>query len=294
MKKNIFYCITLLLCINFVVACKKNEQPQNTSEAKLIFKFKFDKNQERLNNLGLPSVIPVGNAAQSPVFNGISAHYAELSPTMFTPFGNGTVIYKAPETTQGGAQAIDFEQSKVVAENEVFLELPLKNIAKGTYQYLRLSLAYQNYDLNFLYRNTQLGVNLNLTATIASFLGFNTYIKNYTIKNEQVSVNANQKQGYWGAETPYVTLTGNAPATTVPNPIQSTSPVPAGSCVVTAPFEKTLQITGNETQDIVVTVSLSTNNSFEWNDINPDGKWEPAANELPVDMGVRGMKVWWE
>jgi hypothetical protein len=27
-------------------------------------------------------------------------------------------------------------------------------------------------------------------------------------------------------------------------------------------------------------------NSFEWNEVNKDGKYEPTAGEIPVNMGV--------
>jgi hypothetical protein len=47
-------------------------------------------------------------------------------------------------------------------------------------------------------------------------------------------------------------------------------------------------ITGNETDDIVVEVSLSTNDSFEWID-NGDGIYEPEVGDVVIDMGVRGM-----
>jgi len=121
-----------------------------------------------------------------------------------------------------------------------------------------------------------------------------------TIKNKQVAVNANEKQGFWGFETSVTmagqtieqAVTGQAPegATTVPNPIFATSPIPQGSCVVTAAFAPgKLTITGNETKDIVIEVSLSTNKSFEWIDTVPDGKWEPGKGEAVVDMGVRGI-----
>jgi hypothetical protein len=59
---------------------------------------------------------------------------------------------------------------------------------------------------------------------------------------------------------------------------------------VTGPFSGgKLKITGNETEDIVVVVSLSTNKSFEWIDVKPDNKWEPLKGETIVDMGLRGM-----
>ncbi|MEO6305857.1 MAG: hypothetical protein ABIP51_22110, partial [Bacteroidia bacterium] len=58
----------------------------------LIFKFQFDSTQARLNNLGLPSTIPSTNAAQSPTFNGMSAHYIEMAPSSTTQVGGGTVL----------------------------------------------------------------------------------------------------------------------------------------------------------------------------------------------------------
>lgn len=130
---------------------------------------------------------------------------------------------------------------------------------------------------------------------MASFIGYNTYISNYTVRNQSVAVNANKLQGYWGFEVinpPIATapVTGQAPpgATTVPNPLFATSEIPPGSCVVTGAFATPLTITGSETSDMVITVSLSTNNSFEWLD-NGDGIYEPGVGDVVVDMGVRGM-----
>lgn len=59
--------------------------------------------------------------------------------------------------------------------------------------------------------------------------------------------------------------------------------------MVTGEFENGFTITGNETQDIVVTLSFSINNSFEWTEVNADGKYEPSAGEQVVDMGLRGL-----
>ncbi|OJJ23515.1 hypothetical protein BKI52_03895 [marine bacterium AO1-C] len=275
----------LLLGIATLQGCnKKSENPQPEGP-KVIFKFQFDPTQERLDNFGQPAALPTGNAGQNPTFNSIGAHYFELTPTAFTQLGNGQVLYQAPEVTNGGDKAIDFEQSIIKGENETYLEVPISSIAAGNYEYLRVSLSYQNYSIKFNFRNSE------LDATVASFLGFNTYLKSYTIKDKQVTVNANKLQGYWGIETAFNTSTGDAARTTVPNPIASTSPIPAGSCVVTAKFDTPLQITGTETQDIVITVMLSTNQSFEWQDTNGNGKWDVDLDEQVVDMGVRGMKV---
>jgi hypothetical protein len=226
-----------------------------------------------------------GHAGQSPRFNKISTHYIELAPEATTQLGSGIVLFKNEETTQGGDKAIDFSKSVITKEGEVFLSLPIEKIPPGTYHYLRVSLAYQNYDIDVLAN----GINLN--GTIASFVGYNSYITSYAVKDQMVSVNANKKQGYWAFESPFGVTQGQAPegATTVPNPLAATSPIPAGSCVVTGQFASPLIITGKENQDVDIILSLSINKSFEWIEVTPDGKFEPLAGEAVVDMGLRGL-----
>ena len=255
--------------------------------AYLIVKFQFDPNQVRLNNLGQPSSIAPGNAAQSPNFNAISAHYFELAQTAYTQLGDGIVLYHAPETLTGGAVAIDFNQAIIVSEGETFLKIPLSQVTQGNYEYVRVSLSYQDYNISI--RNT----GTDYQGRLASFVGYNTYINTHTIGSNSFPVNGNRLQGYWAFalnDFPYAT-SGQTPAgaTTVPNPIASTSPVPAGSCVVTGKFSENLVIHGNETKDVVVTLSLSINNSFEWQEVTSDGKYEPSIGENVVDMGLRGL-----
>lgn len=274
-----------LLAISFT-ACKKSD---STTAVNINFIFKFDSTQARLKGNGQPSTIPAGNAGQSPRFNTMSAHYLELAPSATTLLGAGAVLYRAPEVTTGGTNAIDFSKSNFAGNNAIFLSVPLKSFAAGTYNWLRVSLAYQNYNV---YVTTPAQV---IDATVASFIGFNTYLSNYKIKDSTVIVNANKLQGYWAVESHALGFgfvsTGQAPpgATTVPNPLFATSPVPAGSCVVTGQFAAPLVVTGNETTDINVIVSLSTNKSFEWIDTNGNGKYEPLLGEQVVDMGIRGM-----
>ncbi|MBX9785112.1 MAG: hypothetical protein K2X48_17635 [Chitinophagaceae bacterium] len=139
-----------------------------------------------------------------------------------------------------------------------------------------------------------------MNATLASFIGFNNYIKTFTVKTQPVTVNGNRTQGFRGFETTVnvlgvnypVVQNGQAPAgaTTVVNPLFATSPIPNGSCVVTAAFANgKLKITGNETKDIIAECSFSTNTSVEWRDLIPNNKWEPLKGETSVDRGVRGL-----
>lgn len=288
--------LTISLFALGMVSCKKDEtitEPQSTTPQgpKLIVKINVDPNQERLGNTGQPESVASGNAAQNPSFNSISAHYLEFAPTQYTALGDGAIVYKAPETTAGGDNAINFAQSKVISPGTTFLEIPLSEIPAGTYNWARLSLSYQNYDVQLHVDNQPFDV------TLASFVGFNTYIQEYIIKNSSVTVNGNRAQGYWGFEFPATgtTVTGQAPAgaTTVPNPLFASSPIPAGSCVVTGQYASPLVITGNETSDIVTTMSLSINESFEWIDSNSNGKWDHTTStnttEQVTDMGVRGL-----
>ncbi|HET6243337.1 MAG: hypothetical protein H0V01_11225 [Bacteroidetes bacterium] len=293
---KLFKLILIALVTLAFFGCKKDKDPDPVKEEpKLIFKFQFDSTQVRLNNFGNVSTIPSTNSAQSPVFNKMSAHYIELAPTKNTALGQGTVIYKNEETTLGGTRAIDFSKAIIKGNGEIFFSIPLKDIPKGNYEWLRVSLAYQNYDIKYksdIYYGS---------GTLASFIGYNTFITSYNIKNQPVQVNENKPQGFWGFETTAYGTTytsiGQAPpgATTVPNPIASTSPIPAGSCVVTGEFINPqgqtvpLQLLAMTNKDIVITVSLSTNKSFEWKDANMDGWFEPAAGDTVVDMGIRGL-----
>ncbi|MCC6691114.1 MAG: hypothetical protein IT235_06230, partial [Bacteroidia bacterium] len=159
------------------IACKKdNEGDKNTQgistspPPQLVFKFKFDSTQIRLDNLGQPSIIPAGHSAQSPVFNKMSTHYIELTPTALTAVGSGTVLYRAAETSIGGSLAIDFDSSTAVNEGQVCYSIPLSKVTPGTYSYLRVSLAYQNYNIKAMVSGYA------ITGTLASFIGFNTYI----------------------------------------------------------------------------------------------------------------------
>lgn len=283
----------LLLVLGFLgmvvlFSCKKNEEVKDDYE--VIIRFKFDSTQQRLDNFGNPSTVADGNAAQSPKFNKIGAHYIEFTEGKLVQLGDGYVPYHAPETEKSGFNALDFDQSKVAVEMEPYVTIPLKDFPNGTYEYIRVSLSYQNYDIDLK------SGGYDLTGTLASFVAFNTYLTSYTIKNKSVSVHDSKPQGYWGFEVhdenlpnEIPVITGQAPATTVPNPIADTSPIPEGSCVVTGKFSEPLVIHDDIDHRIFITLSLSINNSFEWEDNNGNGIYEPNDGESVVDMGLRGL-----
>src|SRR5688572_13525901 len=141
--------IAICLSIFLLASCKKDE---TVDAASLGFQFKFNPTQARLDNLGNPSTIPAANAAQTPVFHKMSAHYIELVPSEFTLLGAGAVVYRGLEvaaSNDGLTKAIDFPKAVVAAENSTFLRVPFKDIPPGTYKYIRVSVTYQNYDVRF-------------------------------------------------------------------------------------------------------------------------------------------------
>ena len=183
--------IALAMC---VTSCtKKDTQPDGPY---LVFKFRFDPNQVRYDSFGNEATVPNGHAALSPTYHGISGHYVELIQGAWTALGAGEIVYQGEETTAGGANAVDFSKASVVGENEVFFSIPLSQVAAGTYEYVRVSVTYQNYDIRY----NALGFN-NLTGRLASFVGFNTYISSYQVGNMTDVVNDDKLQGYWAFES---------------------------------------------------------------------------------------------
>ncbi|MDT0558572.1 hypothetical protein RM697_07940 [Ichthyenterobacterium sp. W332] len=281
---KILKCIPLWLLICLLFACS-SDSDNSANNPSLIIKFKFDPNQQRLGNLGQPVTVAPGNAAQSPLIARMSANYIEFAPTTTTFLGQGEVIYEGAETNLGGNMAIDFQQSLFAGNNDTFLSIPLNEVNTGSYQWVRVSLAYQEGAIDLLVNGTE------ISGTLGSFVGYNNYITSFNLNGSSITVNDDKLQGFWAFEALGFTTQGQAPegATTVPNPLFATSPVPQGSCVVTGEFENGFTITGNETEDVEVVLSFSINNSFEWTEVNIDGKYEPEAGEQVVDMGLRGL-----
>jgi len=293
-----------ILCV--CLSCNKDVRTFND----MHFSFVFDATQPRLDNLGNLSEIAAGHATQTPLFSLLSIHYIEVASDEFTPFKDGSVLYMAPETVEGGEGAIDFDSSLVAAPNTDYLKINLERLQPGTYKYIRVSVAFQQYTVQYDINNLPVvGALTDETGNIASFLGYRTFIRDLTIQNLTTSINQNKLQGFWGFETLFTDdwaayneiYTGQSPvgATTVVNPIDATSPVPEGSCVITGAFTTPLVITGDETEELYITLSFSTNESFEWLDTNMNGKWDidalNAANtEQVVDMGLRGLVPNWE
>lgn len=290
------------LLLLLTTACQQRDDDDtspiiNTDSPQLTFSLAFDETLPRLGNFGETVAVPAGHAAQSPEMEAVSLHYIELAPNALTPLGSGAIAYQGAETTAGGVAAVDFDQALIGEAGETLVTIDLSEIPPGTYEWIRVSLTYQNYRIAYRLHYPPFINQQDFTGQLASFVGFNTYINSYTIADSTVSISANKLQGYWAFESSInhqgfsygEVLQGDGAGVTVVNPIASTSPVPAGSCVVTGQLREPLVITGTEEEDIPVVLAFSINDSFEWIEVKEDGKFEPGVGEEVVDMGLRGL-----
>ena len=289
-----------------VCSCSSNDNINSPDGYKLNITFIMDPNADRLDNLGNPVALPEGHAGQNPDFETLGLHFIGLYPDKFTPYDQGVTVFSSPTTEAGGIAAIDFENELLLTESDNMISVPLSDLAAGTYEYFRSSIGFQQYKIIYNLGGAaasdptwpeNVSDDIDIEGNIASFVGYNTYIKNYHLETQTVTVNANKAQGYFGLESngevlgfPFNDVSeGEAPLTTVPNPIDATSPVPDGSCVVTGAFPSALVIPEDPTEDINIQIVISINKSFEWEDNNGNGKYEPLLGEQVVDMGTRGL-----
>ena len=155
MKISKFYFLAMAIIVLFAGCSKPKQTTVTNTNPHLIFKFVFDSTQVRLNNFGQPAAMPSGHAGQNPQMNVMSAHYIELAPNATTALGHGIILYSTPMTSVGGTSAIDFSQEHLTSNNGTFYSVALDSVTPGTYEWLRVSLAYQNFGVQ-LYEDTPL------------------------------------------------------------------------------------------------------------------------------------------
>ena len=127
----------LLVACLIYSSCEKNT---TTNEPKLIISIAFDSTQQRFDAFGDSSTIPLTNAAQHPTFNGLSVHNIELVPNQLTPLMSGALVYLGQETTEGGDNAVHFDQAIIKSNGETFIEIPLSQVTSERINTLELRL----------------------------------------------------------------------------------------------------------------------------------------------------------
>src|SRR5690606_13614507 len=113
LKYSGFSLMALALAFSLTLFSCSSEEEDPNEEPALVFRFKLDSTQVRLNSIGQPAQLPANHRAQHPRFNSIALHYIELAPGPLTLLGQGGVSYQSPSTTAGGAEAIDFNQQPI-------------------------------------------------------------------------------------------------------------------------------------------------------------------------------------
>src|SRR5690554_2047234 len=159
------YRLILITIVSFlIISCKKEVEnvvedeinnmeiiPGSTFQEddgpRLYFRLVLDPNQERLDIFGQPEVMPSNHSAINPVMEGFAIHTIELVPNAYTAFGAGEMVYYAPMLAAN--HAVIFDSLQVVQTGDIVYSIPISQVEPGTYEYSRVSVAYQNYDVPF-------------------------------------------------------------------------------------------------------------------------------------------------
>jgi len=286
-----------------VVICPDCEYPDsswvfNSTKPQLVFRLQLDSTQVRLNNSGqLENPLP-GIGVQSPTITGIGIQYIELMPEANTAVGAGVILYQSKQTTCGGNTAVNFCKTLVVKENQIIFSTDLSTLPPGSYKWIRIAIGYQ--ELMIQSRSTSSG---NGTSILACFSGDLTYLTKTKVQSTILTPTlggiGNKTKGYWlfyqNELGNTIRSEGQAPKTTVVNPSLIPNPANGPSFVYGQFFRESnsnyeaLQIHGTETSNIEIKLSLSTNRSFEWNEITHDGLFQLEIGESILDFGCRGL-----
>lgn len=257
---------------------------QEVSVKSLRIKVDVNAIQARLDDMAQESSMADTNFGVAPKVELIGIHSIELVADENVKVGKGEMLYKGAEVSAGGANAIDFRETLTMAPGEYILEVPLSQVPNGTYEWIRLGVCFQRFTV------TKYNKGNPLTATFAAFTDFNTYLEELTIRTQDVIVYDDKKQGYFAYENvSNFKEEGFATTVTVPNPLSAKAPLPENSGIHTARFDEPLVIDRVNNKDIELTLSLSTNKSFEWNDKNRNQRWDWDIDEKVVDFGFRSM-----
>jgi hypothetical protein len=302
---NIFKMMLLASIVLVLASCGKKN---NTY---VHFKIKFDPLQERLNSVGIPVGVTAGKSAQTPVLNGIGINSLEMCFNGNVPLGTGSVLHNTLETQKGDTKYIELTQVKMAKDGEIILSVPMSDIPKGKYEWIRTGVAYENFDVQFNLLNAPSAGNfLDERGAMAVITNTNSFISKLKVFNREENIDGAKKQGFWLFESKlspgyasYNTIYQGqmaANSITFVNPLAQSSPISKEANIITGRLETPLSILGNEEEDITVVLSFSTNKIFEWEDnINRNGKWDidlkgvstTPSIELVSDVGLRGMRA---
>ena len=295
----------VLLSVATLFSCNKDVK-EFVSQ---YFQSEADPDGIRLDRDGNASTIASGDIGITPdSISNIGIHYMELVPDAGTAYKNGIIIYRSAETFEGGEIAIDFDSLLFVAPGTAIFNANLRKIPPGTYSYIRASVACISYDMQIDLDDIP-GVDEanDVPSTFYSFLGYRTYIRIIQGDSLTQEVNANRALGFWLLETKHPGSAWNkifqsqvnSNQVTVVNELSGTAPIPNTTGVITGRFEEPLVITGEEPDDLYITLTFSVNDVLEVEDSNGDGNLDinyqfDVLSEVLKDHGLRSLRATFE
>jgi hypothetical protein len=288
----------------------------------LRLRVNFDTQGERFDANGELAEVPEGRAAYTPEMRELRISSIELVPDENTPVGQGVMLYEAATRVVFGEEITELDQTISTAGGIVANRFNFQDIPAGTYPYVRVGLAsakYQlNYDLHYHVKDSTdtdsippdftVPVELTQLSGGMAVLYSDAWVNTLTPFNITLDINQQKRQGYYAFETSFTSsfelgnnvyvdsLFNTIP--TLPNPISATAPTPESSGIITGVFDTPLEVTGQESEDVLVDLTFSTNQAFEWVDPNNDGRWDvwilAETWERISDFGLRSLEASWE
>ncbi len=273
----IFLLIPLILLI---LSCRRTDDsppdgryPYQTA---LHFIIKFDSIQDRLDNNGGLSVIPGGHSVQTPIYNQIAINEIEFLEDSLTAYGYGKTLLS--------------EENLFMNNGSLDLTMYMPGETQTTFHWLRIYFSYQNVSV-------KCKINGDIvTGTMLSFLKTHTGLYPSQIGDSIIRNDSSRYQGEWFLEVDTsgfgTLLHGQTPqgSLTQPNILHYSWPVQTNSMyVLTCPINPGLYF--NKTPSKTITISVSTNKSFEWVEHSDPNYFEPLDGDTIIDFGIRGIKV---
>jgi len=251
----------------------------------LNFSFKFDSLQDRLDNSGMLSSIPGNHRALSPKNPGFRIGYIELLSDPSTPAGYGVRIFGTGQVSNSFDTGYPCCQG-VIDENENFSTPYLALQDPTTFNWMRIYFTYTHFDIDYKINGSP------YETSVSGFLAEKSLTYYFEIRDSVYSEYSTKINGEWylEADTPGygVVLHGSA-FTASPNILYNTVPTPSNSCVVTCAIDPPLFF--DHPDNKTITISLSTNKSFEWIENSDPDFFEPFNGDTIYDFGIRGIKV---
>jgi hypothetical protein len=293
-------CIALCFFVIGFWGCKKEADP----EIHVIWQ--QDPFQERLDNEGRPSPVSSSNLSLSPKLNTIAVEHIELLAANPTRLFSGATLFSANNKQTVNDTTVSLDKLVFTPQSTPLSTSYLKPLQGKTFEWICVWVAYQSFDVRFNLNNVpNIGTITDENGTFNTFLAANTFISKHKVITKEDIVNDYRPQGYWLFETnlraafsAYNSFYRGqlAPrSVTAVNPLAASLATPRHSNIFITRLDKPITITGEEKNNVTITLTFSTNQAFEWRDNNRNGRWDidvqNIQNEPIMNFGLRGMKA---